>query len=79
MINLDLAIKAANEWGPENDPDRRWFLAGWSDEEAWEPNKNCPSGNYQSNTSSWAAYNSGVIACRNCPALQPVIKSTLIQ
>jgi hypothetical protein len=64
LVIHSFSINAANSWGPEDDPYRRWFLAGWSDEEARELNTNSPQGDHQSNPGPWAAYLSGVIAFR---------------
>lgn len=58
-------IEAADKWGPPNDPERRWFLAGWRDEKDSVPRDNAPPGNYATNQASWAAYNSGVVAARH--------------
>ena len=57
-------IEAANKWGPETDPDRRWFLAGWRDQADGAPSTNKPEGNFLSNMGPWAAYNSGIVAAR---------------
>ncbi len=57
-----LMVKAADEWGPGNDPERNWFFRGWIDQR--DRDFVPPSGDVLSNAAQWAAYNSGLIAQR---------------
>jgi hypothetical protein len=64
QLNYQSMIAAANDWGPEHDENRRWFLAGWRDEEAGELHANAPEGTHETNMGPWCGYNSGVCAYR---------------
>ena len=55
-------LTAANNWGPSNDPNRRWFLAGYRDQLDGVKGEEAPTGSAITNMSEWAAYNSGVVA-----------------
>ena len=55
-------IEAADDWGPADDDERRWFLAGWRDEADRRPNENRPP---EETVAAVCAYYSGVIAARS--------------
>lgn len=56
MAMLDFA----DGWGPEDDPERRWFLAGWIDQR--DGSSNTPP---NQSMAAMCAYNSGRIAQRD--------------
>ena len=74
-IDYQDMLIAANDWGPENDPERRWFLAGWRDYADQCPGTNCPTsedGDGHFNA-PWCAYNSGIITAREYQTKQQAI------
>lgn len=57
-------IAAADAWGPRNDPERRWFVAGWRDQADDCFGENRPP---DEETAALCGYYSGVIAARDRP------------
>jgi hypothetical protein len=55
-------LAAADDWGPQHDPERRWFLAGWRDQIDGRRGENRPP---ETELAALCGYNSGVIAARD--------------
>lgn len=62
LSEVDLRLRAASAWGPPDDPERAWFMAGWDDCMLYGQQCHAPP---KHQLASYAAYASGYIASRD--------------